>query len=42
MREVVFVYCKAGAEVRLRKGDGEEFVALVVTGEDEGSVGGGA
>ena len=24
VREVVFVYCKAGAEVRLREGDGEE------------------
>ncbi len=41
VREVVFVYCKAGAEVRLRKGDGEELVAKVVTGEAEGSAAGG-
>ena len=41
VREVAFVYCKAGAEVRLRRGDGEELVARVVTGEAEGSIGGG-
>ena len=36
VREVVFVYCKAGAEVRLRRGYGEELVAQVVTGEADG------
>ena len=41
VREVVFVYCKAGAEVRLRRGDGEELLAQVVTGEADGSVAGG-
>ena len=41
VREVAFVYCRAGTEVRLRRGDGEELVARVVTGEAEGSIGGG-
>src|SRR5205823_6525270 len=40
VREVVFVYCRAGVEVRLRRGDGEELVAHVVTGDGEGSVAG--
>jgi ATP-dependent exoDNAse (exonuclease V) beta subunit len=41
VREVVFVYCKAGAEVRLRRRDGEELVAHVVTREAEGPGAGG-
>jgi ATP-dependent exoDNAse (exonuclease V) beta subunit len=33
VREVVFVYCKAGAEVRLRVAESKQVVAQLVTGE---------